>query len=268
MGHFPRYKLTDKQIRGISNIVLHEQGTVEGWFAEASQIANLAEIRYGGDPVKAVTSGWYAHGKSRYNAGTSNEKVIAIVKKVFCDGFRTLPRYINEHDCMSDIGSVRNNGKSVRSDKSKWVRHNTVIKNHMGATYIFYDFPGGYKTGVDPFGYTSRALREKYGDFCYTVEEALHGVPEKQYYTGTYPALPKRGYYRRNDGKEFLKDYTTQIKRIQRLVNWALDANLTEDGIYGQKTFEAVKKLQQKFKLPVNGCFGEKCLEKCKELKK
>ena len=98
MGHFPRYKLTDKQIRGISNIVLHEQGTIEGYFAEASQIANRTDIRgdqyaTGENVVKTVTSGWYAKGKSRYNAGTSNEKVIAIVKKVFCDGFRTLPRY-------------------------------------------------------------------------------------------------------------------------------------------------------------------------------
>lgn len=273
MGHFPRYKLTDKQIRGISNIVLHEQGTIEGYFAEASQIANRTDIRgdqyaTGANVVKTVTSGWYAKGKSRYNAGTSNEKVIAIVKKVFCDGFRTLPRYIDEHDCMSDIGSVRKNGKNIRGDKSKWTRHDTVIKNHMGSTYIFYDFPGGYKTGVDPFGYTSRAMREKWGDFCYTVDEALHGVPEKQHYTGTYPTLPKRGYYRRNDGKEFLKDATTQIKRIQRLVNWALDANLTEDGIYGEKTFNAVKKLQKKFKLPINGCFGKLCLEKCKAYKK
>ena len=172
MGYFPKYKLTDKQIRGIANIVLHEQGTIAGWYAEASQIANLAELRFGGDPVKAVKSGWYAHGTSRYNAGTSNQTVINIVKRAFLDGYRTLPKYINEHDCMSDIQSVTEGGKSVKSDKSKWKRHTTVIKNRMGSTYYFYDFPGGYKTGVDPCGYTSKALREKYGDFCSTVEQA------------------------------------------------------------------------------------------------
>lgn len=175
-GRFPKFNLTDKQIRGIANIVLHEQGTIAGWFAEASQIANLAEIRYGGDPVKAVCSGWYAKGTSRYKAGTSNQTVINIVKRVLCEGFRTLPRYINEHDCMSDISSVVQNGKGVKSNKALWKPHTTVIKNRMGATYYFWDFPGGYKTTVDPFGYTSKALREKYGDFCYTVAEAQAGV--------------------------------------------------------------------------------------------
>ena len=36
MSKFPTYKLTDELIRGIANIVLHEQGTVAGQYAEAS----------------------------------------------------------------------------------------------------------------------------------------------------------------------------------------------------------------------------------------
>lgn len=90
----------------------------------------------------------------------------------------------------------------------------------------------------------------------------------KNHYTGTYPVLPDRGYYKEGDGITTLTDYPTQIKRVQKLVNWALGINITVDGKYGAKTADAVKKLQQKFKLSVNGCFGEKCLEKCKELKK
>lgn len=176
MGKFPTYKLTDTQLRGIACIVAHEQGTVAGWFAEASQIANLAELRYGGDLVKAVTSGWYAHGKARYEAGTTNPLILAIVRRVLIEGYRTLPRYINEHDCMSDISTVKDGGQSVKGDKSKWKRHTTVIKNRMGSTYYFWDFPGGYKTGVDPFGYTNKKLRDKYGDFCYSVEEAWEPV--------------------------------------------------------------------------------------------
>ena len=177
MDKFPTYKLTDAQLRGIACIVAHEQGTIAGWFAEASQIANLAELRYGGDLVKAVTSGWYAHGKERYNKGTSNPTVLAIVRRALIDGYRTLPKYVNEHDCMSDITTVKEGGKSVKSDKSKWKRHTTVIKNRMSSTYYFYSFPGGYKTGVDPFGYTSKANREKYGDFCYTTEQAWASIP-------------------------------------------------------------------------------------------
>lgn len=174
---FPKYKLTEKQIRGIANIVLHEQGTIAGWFAEASQIANRTDIK--GDSyataenaVKTVTSGWYAKGKARYNAGTTNATVIEIVRRVFCDGYRTLPRYIDEHDCMSDISTVKNGTVNVKADKSKWKAHTTIIKNKMSSTYTFYDFPGGYATGVDPFGYTSKSYRTKWGDFCYTLAEA------------------------------------------------------------------------------------------------
>lgn len=186
MGRFPKYKLTDKQIRGIACIVAHEQGTLEGRFAEASQIANRTDIKgdkyaTGANAVKTVTSGWYAHGRSRYNKGTSNKQCIDIVKRVFCDGFRTLPRYINEHDCMSDIATVKNGTKNVKSDKSKWKMHETVIHNRMSSTYTFYSFPGGYKTGVDPFGYTSKDMRKKWGDFCYTVEQAQKKIePEDE----------------------------------------------------------------------------------------
>ena len=176
MSKFPTYNLTDKQLRGIGCIVAHEQGTVAGWFAEASQIANLAELQYGGDLVKCVTSGWYAHGKSRYETGTTNPLILAIVRRVLIDGFRTIPRYVEEHDCMSDVKSVTEGGKSVKGDKSKWKRHSTKIQNRMGSNYIFYDFPGGYKTSVDPFGYKKTENRKKYGDFCYTVDEAWEPI--------------------------------------------------------------------------------------------
>lgn len=177
MSHFPTYKLTDKQLRGIGCIVAHEQGTVAGWFAEASQIANLAELQFGGDLVKCVTSGWYAKGKSRYEAGTTNPLVLAIVRRALIEGFRTLPRYIDEHDAMSDVASAKNGSVNVRGDKSKWKQHQTIIKNRMSSTYLFYSFPGGYKTGVDPFGYKKKSNREKYGDFCYSVKDAWASIP-------------------------------------------------------------------------------------------
>ena len=202
-GRFPKFNLTDNQIRGIANIVLHEQGTVAGWFAEASQIANLAEIRYGGDPVKAVCSGWYAKGTSRYKARTNNKTVIDIVKRVFCEGFRTLPRYINEHDCMSDLKSVTENGKNVKGSKKLWKRHTTVIKNRMGATYYFWDFPGGYNTTVDPFGYTSKAL-------SYTVAEAQAGIDP-------YP----------DRLLSLLKEYNAYIKEHHKSIINTYDSNMT-----------------------------------------
>lgn len=175
-GKFPIYRLTEKQLRGIACIVAHEQGTIAGWFAEASQIANLAELQFGGDLVKCVTSGWYAYGKERYKTGTTNPLILAICRRVFIDGFRTLPRYVDEHDAMSDVASVTEGGKNVKGDKSKWKRHSTIIRNKLKSQYLFYDFPGGYKTSVDPFGYKKKENREKYGDFCYSVEEAWRPI--------------------------------------------------------------------------------------------
>ena len=275
-GIFPKYKLTDKQIRGIARIVQMEQGTIAGRFAEASQIANRTDVK--GDSyatpenaVKTVTSGWYAKCKSRYAEGTTNQECINIVKKVFCEGYRTLPRYINEHDYMGDLSSVKNGLVSVIKDKSKWKQHKTVIKNKMGSTYTFYSFPGGYKTGVDPFGYTSKKYREKWGDFCYTIEQALNG---KSSYPYVLPTLPLRGHYRKYDGILTLTSYTTQIKRIQRALNWALNGvsgfkALVVDGKYGDGTEKAVRLFQSKYKFKdVNGKWGKLCNAQMKKIEK
>ena len=113
---FPTYKLNEKQIKGLANIVAHEQGTMAGMLAEASLMANLTDINgdeYATVPnlIKKATGGWFAYGQKRYDQGTTNEKAIRAVKAVLVYGKRTLPRYINEHDCISDIVKVTNNAK-------------------------------------------------------------------------------------------------------------------------------------------------------------
>lgn len=87
-------------------------------------------------------------------------------------------------------------------------------------------------------------------------------------YTGTFPAMPPRGYFKLGDGITTYKDYPTQIMRVQMITAWVLGITIKTDGQYGKKTDEAVRKLQKKFGLPVNGCFGNLCLEKCKKYKK
>lgn len=269
---FPKYILTNKQIKGIANIVLHEQGTVAGWYAEASQIANRTDIKgdsyaTGKRAVDTVTSGWYAHGESRYLAGTKNETVIWIVENVFCKGLRTLPRYIDEHDCTSDIASAKNGDKSVRNAKSKWIRHQTKIRNRMGANYTFYDFPGGYNTGVDPFGYTQAAskTKETYGDFCIPVEKAnLLSKATDVSLTLKLDSLPDRGYFKVGDGVNTNKSLAGQIMNVQIFLGLKGFYNGAVDGMYGAKTKAAVKAYQKKNGLDANGCFGKKCYEKAK----
>lgn len=89
---------------------------------------------------------------------------------------------------------------------------------------------------------------------------------KKKKYSKAFPDLPKRGYWQLNDG---IKTYTakadlTQIKRLQRLVNWINDGDIAVDGKYGAKTEAAVKSAQKKLKVTVDGQFGEKTLKAAK----
>ncbi|MBQ7908844.1 MAG: peptidoglycan-binding protein, partial [Elusimicrobiaceae bacterium] len=83
----------------------------------------------------------------------------------------------------------------------------------------------------------------------------------KRGYTGTFPTLPKRGYFANVDSG-------TQVKNLQRLLNWAADTKLSVDGSVGPKTIEAVKTFQKKYGLAQDGLFGKSCLAKAKTIKK
>lgn len=231
---FKHYNLTSTQIRGIANIVAHEQGTKAGMYAEASQIANRAELYYGGDPVRCVTSGWYAYGKYRYRVGTSNKTAIAIVKDVFLRGHRTLPIYIDEHDCMSDISKVVNKkGQNIKWSKSKWKPFETLIRNKMSSSYYFYSFPGGYKTGVDPFGYTGK---KKSPGNASSFHYILGKTSAKEW--GTIMPTLKRG----SKGKA--------------VTLWQVILGIELTGSFGEKTEKATKEFQKKHKLTPDGIVG------------
>ena len=175
-GNFVKYQLTETQLKQITALALHEQGTAKGAAAEASLMANRFELygsKYGvgGDGLVnyVATSKWFANAKKNM----ADFKIVTpeaynAVKKVLVDGKRTLPKYIDEHDCFSDLTSVKTNGVSIGvSDRSGYKPFNTIIKNRYGATYMFYSFPDKRS---DPFGYTSTKKRQQYGDDCYSFE--------------------------------------------------------------------------------------------------
>lgn len=83
----------------------------------------------------------------------------------------------------------------------------------------------------------------------------------KKTYTGTFPTLPKRGYFKKGDTG-------TQVKYLQKFLNWYGDYGLTVDGDFGAKTDVAVEKFQKAEGLTVDGLFGSKCLAKAKTVKK
>ena len=221
-GTFPKYNLTEQQIKGLANIVQHEQPGVEGRHAEASLMANLTDIK--GDEyattenlIKKVTGGWFAKGKSRFeNPGNPEQISIDAVRSVLVEGKRTIPRYIDEHDCFSDLTSTTNNGTSFKvSDRSQYKPHVTKIKNRYGSSGTFFTFPNSKS---DPFYYTSEANRQKWGDNCYSVGSStdttvdintgmgdMLGVPEELLNAGMGDALSIReltNLYGENAGSE------------------------------------------------------------------
>jgi len=83
----------------------------------------------------------------------------------------------------------------------------------------------------------------------------------KKAYSGTFPKLPKRGHFKKGDKG-------TQVKNLQKLLNWYGNYKLKVDGKCGKKTINAIKKFQKSIGIKSDGKFGKKTLAKAKTLKK
>lgn len=105
-------------------------------------------------------------------------------------------------------------------------------------------------------------LRSK---MAYIVKEANkinNATPVvKKKYTGTFPKLPTRGYFRKGDSG-------TQVKNLQKFLNWALGLKLVVDGVLGTKTLSAVGTFQKKVGLKIDKLFGNDSLIKAKSFAK
>lgn len=87
-------------------------------------------------------------------------------------------------------------------------------------------------------------------------------------YTGGFPKLPPRGYYKFLDGITVLKDTQNEITKLQDFLNWAIGAKLKTDGKYGEKTEDAVRIFQSRCNLKNDGKFGTNSLKAAKEFSK
>jgi peptidoglycan hydrolase-like protein with peptidoglycan-binding domain len=86
-------------------------------------------------------------------------------------------------------------------------------------------------------------------------------VSVKKTYSGTFPKLHSRGYFKKGDKG-------TQVERLQKFLNWFGDYKLDPDGIFGNKTLAAVMDFQKKNNLDIDGLFGKESLKKAKSIKK
>ena len=86
-------------------------------------------------------------------------------------------------------------------------------------------------------------------------------VKETTKYKGTFPKLPSRGYFKK-------WDKGTQVRNLQKFLNWSVNSNLVIDGVIGDKTIAAVKKFQKVVGISQDGLFGKNTLAKAKSYSK
>ena len=175
---FEKYNLSNDEIEKLARVCYKEQASEAGAAAEASLMCNLFESSRGNgyDSVYDYVrnSGWFANAKNHMDNSTCPDNIVTLVANVIMKGIRTLPGYIDEHDCFSDIVSATNNNGAITvSDRSKYKKNETRLANRYGANYTFYCFPDDIS---DPFGYTSEDVRSEKGETCYSLEEAKAGV--------------------------------------------------------------------------------------------
>ena len=133
-----KYAFTQDELRRIASMCYMENGTSEnGMRAEASIMANLYERDGDGRGTTSgfikyiTTGGWFAAASVNYYRNPINvsSSYLAAVKDVLVDGNRYFPVYVDEHDCMSDISYVSNNGVTFdKYSRSSYKKDVTVIK--------------------------------------------------------------------------------------------------------------------------------------------
>ena len=176
-----KYNITDSELTDIAKVCQREQGSAIGAAAEAELMVNKYVLSgYSGTLYdylfKSNAKNWWHPIKTgAYKSTSLSSGVKEAVRKVIVDGQRTMPDYVNEHDCFDcnsknrcsdgkkgDICTLTTNGSTLSSmsdvkNRINYKQDQTVIKSVYGATYTFYTFP---TSDSDPFGYTADAKQK------------------------------------------------------------------------------------------------------------
>lgn len=176
--------------------------------------------------------------------------------------------HMDPNACASDVKFYDKNGKLVSAKIVCCKAQDFGFKGigYIGTYEVHLDSrPKGSYRGDERKGYSSN-VKDFYTYFG--IEK-----PGAKTYSGTFPKLPEVKY-KNSKGKTcirtwFIKgDKGTQVKNLQKFLNWANNASLTVDGIIGNKTINQVKKFQKAVKLKEDGSFGKNSLAKAKSYKK
>ena len=198
---FKSYDLSDEELLQLARLCAQEQGSnnPNGILWEASLIANKYELSGGkGDDGKQYNNivdyakycGWWEKSEDVMNGSEDhkngnpvNKETIALVKEVFNNKRRVLPKYIDEHDLINDLSDVRTNNVSINKEnykeyipyKTDCIQDTENIKN--GGSWTYYGHPS---KDSDPFGYTSVDNINKYGEYCCDDMDVINYVKKQQ----------------------------------------------------------------------------------------
>lgn len=238
-----KYNLTATQLKKLARLCDQEQGSVAGCAAEASLMANLYELvgqSYSSLYDYVRNSKWFARAAYYMDNGSATASEIAAVKDVLVNGNRTVPLYIDEHDCFEDIKYIKVNGKTYTykenkaqvKNQSNYIKGKTIIRNNFKSTYTFYCFPA---PGTDPFGYTDNKRAPKNGSASQPDETS-------EIYVDLSISLPQIS--------EGSKGIAVQI--------WESLIQVAVTGKFDKRLDEATKVWQEKHSLSADGIVGPK----------
>lgn len=180
-GTFEKFTFDNEEdLKAVAALCQGEQGSAEGAAAEASLVANLylreGKTDYSGSALRSWLRNyeWFASDtRAMMDNPNPQADILAAVKAVLVDGKHTLPKYVDEHDCVDppDIGSISTG--SDPKDRSAYKAHETICYQNPErfeepGQWTFYCFPA---EGSDPFGYSDPSKREEYGDDCYSFSD-------------------------------------------------------------------------------------------------
>lgn len=126
---------------------------------------------------------------------------------------------------------------------------------YISSTAVHLDMkPRNYR-GDERYGYSNNVGNDFYKYFG--IAKGSLPTSVKKTYTGEYPVLPSRGYFKKGDKGN-------DVKKLQQFLNWSNSSKLSADGILGNKTIAQVKVFQKNTKLTADGLFGKNSLDKAK----
>lgn len=208
---------------------------------------------------------------------------VGLIKAIACWGWTptTETVYSNKQD-YNDKGFYDHYGTQSSTDFSKIVPGEMVlIPGHIGV-YVgdglvaecTPKWDGGVQlSGLANIGVRGRKYRawDKHARINFLSYEsgenkppATPAKPKGTYYPGTFPTLPKRGYFDKGDKG-------VNVQRVQQFLEWYKPGILNPygaDGKYGPVTCKAVRDFQKATGCKVDGSIGKETLQKMKEYRK